>query len=79
VVCGSEGPLVKVVIAVHKVVLCQEHAAYAGGADDLVSFFALPEVDRRIGGDRRAGERRLFPRAETRRHNQGRRASDPRV
>lgn len=38
---------------------------------------AKPPLERRKAGDRRNGERRVFPRPELRRKNDGRRRGDP--
>lgn len=73
----------RVVVAGHDVTLCALHVerlATLAEADlaDLARALEALGADRRLLGDRRLADRRLFPRAETRRNDLGRRKGDPR-
>jgi hypothetical protein len=82
-VCAATQGLKGVVVAGRPLLLCPTHRDRLGdhqpeSFDDLASFFAHPDFDRRRHGERRRRMRRQFPpRPEGRRHNQGRRAGDP--
>lgn len=57
--------------------MCEVSEAVSGVlVGNLLQFFCVKHMDRRRVPDRRQGERRMFPRPERRRHNEGRRATD---
>jgi hypothetical protein len=79
--CAETDDLRAVVVAGQPLHLCTRHAARLGqlspaSYDDLSTFLAELSDDRRHVEDRRVEDRRFFPRAESRRHNTGRRVND---
>ena len=81
-VCPEVDDLEGVVVAGQELHLCREHARRLGSVSpasfaDLAAFFAELGSDRRHDSDRRREQRRMFPRPETRRHDDGRRSGDP--
>ncbi|MEQ9318071.1 MAG: hypothetical protein RIF41_02890 [Polyangiaceae bacterium] len=83
-VCGRNDTLVAVRVDDGTRPLCaSHHAALGADADrtfpDEAALLSHPGLDRRDEGERRAQERRMFPRPEGRRRDRGRRADDPRV
>jgi hypothetical protein len=82
-VCTTRDSLTGVVIAGTQLYLCGTHLEALGDRNassfiELASFFSLQEMDRRGAPERRRRDRRQFPpRPERRRHNMGRRTTDP--
>jgi len=78
--CGRRDGLRRIATAEGDAFLCSEHAQQLSDhAADLASVLERLGIERRKGGDRRQGERRMFPRPEGRRLSRGRRATDPRA
>ncbi len=82
---GRESPLVAVSVEGRRLFLCAAHAAELGAEPpstlvELDRLLGDQDLERRAIPDRRQGaDRRVLPpRPERRRHNLGRRQSDPR-
>ena len=74
-VCPNTTPLVGVIVGGVEHYLCATHRDKLG-ARMPKSYDELAAMLVQRGADRRQGERRMFPRPERRRHNDGRRADD---
>lgn len=78
-VCAKTNPLHGIIVGKVELFLCVTHRDKLGARtpksfDELAAMLGAVNVER--GADRRRGERRMFPRPERRRHNDGRRADD---
>lgn len=82
-VCPEAVDLTGVLVGGREMFLCARHVAAlpsrsANSFDELAALLSLPGIDRRSVVDRRREDRRMFPpRPELRRHDLGRRTTDP--